>query len=171
MCIEGENNDIICKCCNAKYHIDELSILKNVNGETKFDSISDWYKWQRISVANEIDSGNYKIEFPVKISRFLNAKLGFDHNFAKGKAIQTEKGIIIEGITKDNESFYFDYNEKLNSTIHLTFDVKGCQESAFEVHDAEESYLVYPLDSTPIVKIRYAVEESHRKYIESLKKK
>ena len=55
--------------------------------------------------------------------------------------------------------------------LHLTFDVKGCQESAFEVHDANESYLIYPLDKTPIVKVRYAVEESHRKHIESLKKK
>ena len=117
------------------------------------------------------DSGEYRIEFPVKISRFLNSKLGFDHNFAKGKAVQTEKGILIEAITKDNEPFTFDYNEKLNSTIHLTFDVKGCQESAFEVHDANESYLIYPLDKTPIVKVRYAVEESHRKHIESLKKK
>ena len=113
----------------------------------------------------------YDITFPVKISRLLNAKLGFNHNFAKGTARQTNKGIVIDGIiTESNEPFHFEYNEKLNSTIHLTFDVKGCQESAFEVHDANETYLVYPLDSTPIVKIRFAVEESHLNYSNSLRK-
>lgn len=169
-CIKGEGNTIICTSCNAKYEIDELSILKNINGETKFDSISDWYKWQRESVKENIYNDNYNITFPVKISRFLNSKLGFDHNFAKGEAIQTNKGIIIKGFTnKDNEPFYFEYNEKSNSTLHLTFDVKGCQESAFEVHDADESYLIYPLDETPIVKIRFAVEESHENYLKKLK--
>lgn len=168
--IKGEGNTIICTSCNAKYEIDELSILKNVNGETIFDSISDWYKWQRVSVNESINSGSYDITFPVKISRFLNPKLGFDHNFAKGEARQTKNGIVITGFTtKDNEPFSFEYNEKANSTIHLTFDVKGCKESAFEVHDANESYLVYPLDETPIVKIRFAVEEAHEFYIKSLK--
>lgn len=169
--IVGEGNDIICKCCGSVYHIDELSILKNVNGETKFDSISDWYLWQRDFVKESIENNTYDITFPVKISRLLNSKLGFNHNFAKGTARQTNKGIVIDGIiNENNEPFHFEYNEKLNSTIHLTFDVKGCQESAFEVHDANETYLVYPLDSTPIVKIRFAVEEAHINYSKSLRK-
>ena len=169
--IVGEGNEIICKCCNSVYHIDELSILNNKNGETKFDSIADWYLWQRDFVKESIESDSYDITFPVKISRLINSKYGFDHNFAKGTARQTNKGIVIDAITtKGNEEFHFEYNEKLNSTIHLTFDVKGCQESAFEVHNADETYLIYPLDSTPIVKVRFAVEESHYNHINNLRK-
>ncbi len=171
-CIEGINNQIHCRNCNATYEIDELSILKNINGETIFDSISDWYTWQRDSVKQAIQDGSYSITFPIKISRLLNSKLGFDHDFATGIAHQDEKGIIIDGkTTKDNEDFHFEYNKKLNSTVHLTFDVKGCQESAFEVHNEQESFLIYPQDETPIVKIRYAVEESHEKYLISLSQK
>lgn len=169
--IVGEGNNIICKSCNSNYHINELSILNNTNGESKFDSIANWYSWQRQFVKDEIVNNTYEIKFPVKISRLINAKLGFDHNFASGEARQTNKGIVIEGIiNQTNEKFYFEYNEKANTTIHLTFDVKGCQESAFEVHNADETYLVYPLDSTPIVKIRFAVEESYYNHINNLRK-
>lgn len=169
-CLEGKGNTIICNSCNATYEIDELSILKNINGKTIFDSISSWYKWQRQFVSKSINDDSYDLTFKVKISRFLNSKLGFDHNYALGEARQTRNGIIIKGLTiKNNEQFYFEYNEKANSTIHLTFDVKGCKESAFEVHDANESYLVYPLDNTPVVKIRFAVEQAHEKYLLDLK--
>lgn len=172
MCIEGKDNHIYCHHCLSDYEIDELSILKNKNGETLFDSISDWYSWQRNSVKEAIFNNTYSITFPVKISRFLNSKLGFDHSFATGVAHQDENGIVIDGkILSNEENFHFVYNEKLNSTIHLTFDVKGCQESAFEVHDEHESYLIYPIDQTPIVKVRFAVEESHEKYLQKLSQK
>ncbi len=170
-CIEGINNQIYCRNCKATYEIDELSVLKNINGETVFDSISDWYTWQRESVKQAIHDGTYSITFPVKISRLLNSKLGFDHAFATAIAHQDEKGIVIDGKTlKEKEDFHFEYNEKLNSTVHLTYDVKGCQESAFEVHNEQESFLIYPMDGTSIIKIRYAVEESHIKYLNSLTK-
>lgn len=171
-CITGEGNTIKCSICNSNYEIDELSILKNTNGETKFDSISKWYNYQRKSVKESINNGTYSIEFPVRISRLINAKIGFDHNYATGKAIQTDKGIFIEAITtKDQLPFTFEYNEKLNSLIHLTFSVKGCRgEAAFEVHDEKESYLIYPLDGTCVTKIRFAVEEAHEKYLNELNK-
>ena len=66
MCIVGEGNDIKCTSCNASYHIDELSILNNVNGETKFTSISDWFTWQRESVNEQIENETLNITFPVK---------------------------------------------------------------------------------------------------------
>ena len=170
--IHGEGNYIICSNCNSKYFIDELQILHNENGKTVFDSIGTWYSWQRNSVAKDLSEDNYHLEFPVKISRLINFKEGFDHNFAKGIARQDNHGIVVDGvINATNEPFHYEYNEKLNQTIHLTFDVKGCQESAFEVHDANESYLVYPLDGTSIVKIRFAVEEAHKLHIQSIQNK
>ena len=170
-CIEGINNEIHCTNCNATYEIDELSILKNKNGETKFDSISSWFTFQRKFVKEDINNNKYDIEFPVKISKLLNCKLGFDHNFAKGIARQNNDGIKVYGkINETNENFYFEYNQKLNSTIHVTYDVKGCQDSGVEVHDENNSYLLYPLDKTPVIKIRFAVEEAHIKYQKELKK-
>lgn len=163
MCIKGEGNDIICTSCNAKYHIDELSILRNVNGDTKFTSISDWFTWQRKSVKEQIENETLNISFPVKISKYLNPKLGFDHNFAKGNATLSHHGIVVDAkVNEDGSDFHYEYNEKLNSTIHLTYDVKGCQDSGFEVHNATDSYMVYPLDGTSIIKVRFAIEEAHK---------
>lgn len=168
--IIGKNNDIICTSCNAKYHIDELSILSNVNGESKFDSISKWYLWQKKFVIDDINNDKYAISFPVKISRLINCKKGFDHHYALGNATQNSQGIFIDWVeNKTQEKGHYEYNCKANSTIHLTFDVRGCQESAFEVHNKDETYLIYPLDETPIVKIRFAVEQAHIKYVNSLK--
>ena len=170
-CIHGQGNIITCNVCQAKYEIDEYGILKNLNSQTQFDSISKWYIWQKKSVHEQIYDGTYDITFPVKISKFINDKIGFNHQYAKGVAKQNEFGIFIDAIVNETkETFHFEYNNKLNSNLHLTFDVKGCQESAFEVHNGTDSYLIYPLDQTATVKIRFAVEEAHQKYLLSLKK-
>lgn len=172
MCIVGEGNDIKCTHCNASYHIDELSILNNVNGETKFTSISDWFTWQRESVKEQIENETLNITFPVKISKYLNSKLGFDHKFALGSATVNNHGITIDAkVNEDGSDFHYEYNEKLNSTIHLTYDVKGCQDSGFEVHNATDSYMVYPLDGTSIIKVRFAVEEAHKHHFAKQKVK
>lgn len=172
MCIEGNGNVISCNKCNAKYEIDELSVLRNVNGETKFTSISDWFMWQRESVKKQIEEETLNISFPVKISKYLNSKLGFDHNFAVGTATLDHHGIKVSAkVNEDGSDFYYEYTEKLNSTIHLTYDVKGCQDSGFEVHNANDSYMVYPTDGTSIIKVRFAVEEAHKHHFNKLKSK
>lgn len=165
-CITGEGNLIKCSSCNTTYEIDELSVLHNLNGNTIFTSISDWFMWQRESVIEELKNDTLNVKFPVKISKFLNSKLGFDHKFANGYAVLDKNGIHIQAkINETNEDFTFDYNEKANNTIHLTYDVKGCQDSGFEVHNATDSYMVYPLDNTSIIKVRFAIEESHKNSI------
>lgn len=169
--IYGENNFIKCSNCNANYEIDEYSILHNKNGQTIFENIGQWFKYQKEVVSQEIYNNNFYLSFPVKISRFINAKKGFDHNYALGNAIQNEKGITIHGQTKDNKPFDFEYNEKLNSLIHVTFSVKGNRkDAAFEVHNATDSYLIYPLDNTCVIKVRFGIEIAHEKYLNSLKK-
>ena len=168
--IIGHDNTIECTNCNVSYDIDELSVLSNRNGDTLFTSISDWFLWQKKYELDHFD--NYDISFDVKISKYLNAKDGFDHNFAKGVARQNKNGIVVDGIVnKTNEPFHFEYNEKLNSLIHLTYDVKGCKEPGVEVHDENNSYLLYPQDKTSIIKIRFGVEIAHQKYVESIKNK
>lgn len=163
-CIEGNGNLIKCNSCNETYEIDELSILHSLKGDTKFTNISDWFLWQKQVVKENIEENTLNETFPVKISKLINSKYGFDHNFAKGYATLNNHGVFIKAkVNETQEDFEFEYNEKMNSTIHLTFDVKGCKESAFEVHNATDSYLVYPLDKTSIVKVRFAIEEAHKK--------
>ena len=162
-CITGEGNLIKCSSCGATYEIDELSVLHNLNGNTIFDSISDWFMWQRESVIEALKTDSLNVKFPVKISKFLNSKLGFDHNFAKGFAVLDKTGIHVTAkINETNEDFTFEYNEKANNTIHLTYDVKGCKDSGFEVHNSTDSYMVYPTDNTSIIKVRFAIEEAHK---------
>ena len=172
MCIEGNGNTIKCNACIASYEIDELSILRNTNGETKFTSISDWFTWQRESVKKEISEETLNMTFPVKISKYLNPKLGFDHNYALGTATVNNNGITIDAkVNEDGSDFRYEYNQKLNTTIHLTYDVKGCQDSGFEVHNATDSYMVYPTDGTSIIKVRFAIEEAHKYHFNKQKLK
>lgn len=161
--IIGKNNSIICTNCHSEYVIDEYSTLHNINGETIYPNIGQWFKAQKEVVRKQMVDGNYNISFPVRISRLVNASIGFDHDFASGIAIQNEKGIFISGTTnKEHLPFNFEYNSKANSLVHITFSVVGNREdAAFEVHDAKDSYLIYPLDNTCVIKIRFAVEIAH----------
>ena len=77
-----------------------LSFLIKVDKEFLIDN------YHRTTTNFKVDD-KYDIEFPVKISKLLNCKLGFDHNFAKGIARQNNDGIKVYG--KINESTFSGY--------------------------------------------------------------
>lgn len=65
--MQTKDDIISCPKCGIEYSLTPEGYLKCINGETKFNHIPDWYKWQRAEVRNEIVDGTYKLDEDVSI--------------------------------------------------------------------------------------------------------
>ena len=71
----GKGETIKCKSCGVEYLLDEYGYLRNLNGETKFDSVPKWYKWERECVKEEILNNNYSLDEDVEIYGLKDMKI------------------------------------------------------------------------------------------------
>ncbi|MCQ2772995.1 MAG: hypothetical protein MJ238_06985 [Bacilli bacterium] len=50
----GEGTSLVCTHCNEEYELTEYGYLENVNGNTFFNHIPDWFRWERECVREEV---------------------------------------------------------------------------------------------------------------------
>ncbi len=67
-CMASEDSEIYCSECGARYELDTLGRLVCLSGEGRFDSVTDWYDFERESVREEILQGTYRLDTEVDIS-------------------------------------------------------------------------------------------------------
>ncbi len=62
-----------CSCCNSAWEISEYGELLGEDF-AEFSHIPDWYEWQRKTVDEEIDAGEYLLDTKVLVESLPNAK-------------------------------------------------------------------------------------------------
>ena len=72
--MESEGIHLSCTACGKKWELTELGYLKALDGETYFDHVPDWYKWERECVRREILDGNYGFDVPCDIMMIVDTK-------------------------------------------------------------------------------------------------
>ena len=63
----GYESYLECKECGIKYQLKEDGQLQCINGETLYNSIPNWYKYQREEVKKEIDNNSYLLDTKVDV--------------------------------------------------------------------------------------------------------
>ncbi len=157
--MKSENNNLYCEKCNHNYFVDEYSKLKEVNGETIFDFIPDWFEWQRKEVRKEIDSGNYSITSEVQIDSLPNST-GY-YCLGVGKLTHNKNGFLLEADLQ-GEKFRIQKPVLSNLGVHIEYDYFGKGDCiSFSTND--DTYYLYPLDqSKSVTKYHFAVEELYK---------
>jgi len=72
--MESSGTTLSCTACGKKWELTELGYLKALDGETEFDHVPDWYKWERQCVRKEILDGNYGFTVPCDITMIVDTK-------------------------------------------------------------------------------------------------
>ncbi len=72
--MEGKGIHLTCHECGKTWELTELGYLKATEGETHFDHVPDWYKWQRECIKKEIVDGTYGFDVPCDIFMIVNTK-------------------------------------------------------------------------------------------------
>lgn len=72
--MHGEGIHLTCTECGKKWELTELGYLKALEGETYFDHVPDWYRWERECVRKEIIEGTYGFDVPCDIMMLVDTK-------------------------------------------------------------------------------------------------
>ncbi len=72
--MESNGIHLSCTACGKKWELTELGYLKALEGETYFDHVPDWYKWERECVRKEILAGDYSFDVPCDIMMIVDTK-------------------------------------------------------------------------------------------------
>ena len=70
----SEGIHLFCDECGKKWELTELGYLKALEGETYFDHVPDWYRWERKCVRQEILDGKYGFDVPCDIMMVVDTK-------------------------------------------------------------------------------------------------
>lgn len=86
---------VYCTECGKAYELTETGFLKAKSGETEFDSVPKWYRWEREWVKKEIESGKYRLDIPVDIKMLVNTDCIYE--VGEGRLTHSEDGFTLTG--------------------------------------------------------------------------
>ena len=154
--MEGRGTRLTCHHCGKRWELTELGRLRALEGETEFDHIPDWYRWQRQQVRQELEAGSYGLDIPVEIGMMVDLKAiylvgsgrlrhdenGFRLTGCEGKLNYTQPPLTCYGLYSD----YYWY--EIGDVI--------C------IGNRQALYYCFPQGGDVVAKTRMAVEELYK---------
>ncbi|MBO4856004.1 MAG: 1-acyl-sn-glycerol-3-phosphate acyltransferase [Bacilli bacterium] len=147
---------IKCNHCGVTYDYLENGQLQRVDGESKFHYPSEWYKWEKECVKEEVLKGTYHFEDDVRVERLMGAGIGFvpqEGHYHLTHDI--DEGFVVKGT--DN-GFEFRRSSLQSYALHIEYNY--LDRGAFlELADLKDTYFIYPLNKPQqLTKLHFAVE-------------
>lgn len=155
--MKSEGIRLICDHCKKEYELTEYGFLKAKEGETKFDHVPDWYRWERACVRKEIEEGTYRLEVPVDICMLVNMKSIY--RVGEGVLTHTKEGFTLIGCDGKLQ-----YSQKPLASYSLYSDYYWYEiGDVICIGDAKALYYCFPKESGDVVaKARLATEEIYK---------
>ena len=153
---------LTCTECGKTWELTELGYLKATEGETYFDHVPDWYKWERECVKQEILDGKYGFDVPVDIMMMVDTnalyKVGsgrLTHNMEEGFHLTGCDGKI-------------DYHQSSKSMYTCEATPYWYQiDDVIGMGDNDILYFAFPTEHREVVgKVKLAVEEIFKILVE-----
>ena len=164
--MDSKGAELFCTACGKRWLWQEDGYLKALEGETEFDHIPDWFAWERKTVSDEIDRGEYfyQIETEVlslpRILRYIPL----------GKATLThdpQKGFTLEGHYR-GERWYINRQTAQTNSLHVEYEFSPLKNKDFvDISTENDSFYCHIPEAGRITKLAFATEEL---YLRSQKK-
>ena len=152
----GRGTELTCLECGKKYRMNELGQLEAFEGETKFQHIPDWYRWERECVKEEILSKRYSLDTDVTIGMMVDYKAIY--MVGNGHLTHNENGFVLTGC--DGK---LHYEQKPLASYGLYSDYYW-----YEIGDMicignkDALYYCFPNTDGVVAKTRIAAEEIYK---------
>ncbi len=156
----SKGTKIWCQECGSVWDMDYYGKLICENGEHKGEEtfVSDWYRWERQNVREEVRSGNYKFEDTARVEILQSTKNGF-MPIGTVKLTHDENGFTMDGDLDNGEHFTFNRPCETMISCHIEYDYKG-RGDAIDLCTLKDTYFVFPLTAVNcLTKIHFATEE------------
>lgn len=153
----GKDTILTCQNCGKQYELTEYGYVKALEGDTEFEHIPDWYRWQRSCVRQEIEEAQYMLDTPVDICMMVNMKCIY--RVGDGNLKHTAEGFHLTGC--DGK---LDYRQKPSSSYSLYSDYYWYEiGDVICIGDSKVLYYCFPKAEGDIVaKTRLATEEMYK---------
>ena len=154
--MRGRGTRLTCGFCGKSYYMDEYGELHAEKGETEFPHIPDWYGFERDEVKRELQSGEYRLETPVRIGMMVDRKA----IYFVGDGVLTHDG---EGFHLTGCDGKLDYRQSPLFSYGLYADYYW-----YEIGDVialggkDTVYYCFPKESFSVAKARLAAEELYK---------
>lgn len=151
---------IFCESCNKSWTLNFYGELEADDGETEFKFPTDWYKWEREMVKQEIKDKTYYLECDVDVNDLPNSK-GFVH-MGHGKLVHDMTGLHLEGVREyDNVPFKMDLDASGQYAVHIEYQYRfGKFRDCVDMSNLEDTWYVFPeTNDCSVTKISIATEE------------
>ena len=162
----SEGAELFCKACGKRWLWQEDGYLKATEGETEFDHIPDWFAWERKTVSDEIDRGEYFYQAEVEV-RSLPRILRY---IPLGKATLThdpEKGFTLEGHYR-GERWYIHRQCAQTNSLHVEYEFAPLEhKDLIDISTQNDAFYCFIPEPGRITKLAFATEEL---YLRSQKK-
>lgn len=163
--MDSDGAEIFCKECGKRWLLNEDGSLRALSGETEFDHIPDWFRWEREMVENQIENGEYRFEDEVDVYsmpgcwRFEplgKAKLTHDY----------QNGFILEG-EYNNEKYYIHRMPLQTNSLHVEYDFQHVKPlDCVDISTENDSFYCYPMNHENIItKMAFATEIIYEKHL------
>ena len=158
--MDSKDNRIWCNHCHETYEMDEYGQLSNLNGNTIFHHIPDWYDFEREFVKQQILKGQYFFEDEVMIDSLPNAN-GYVR-LGKGHLVHDNNGYKLMA-NFDGEDFVLQKEPLSMYSAHIEYDYLGKYGDCVDLSTLEDTYYIYPLTKKNVVtKLHFATEELYK---------
>ncbi len=165
--MQGEGSTLTCLECGVKYQMKTNGVLFNENGETIFDNVPDWFKWQRANVKEQVRSGKYLMESDCDVYTMPHAQ-GFVPQ-GKGTLYQDSEKTILK-VTLYGEEKVIEYTGLTLESVHIEYAYKDVGDM-FDFSIPNDSIWLHPTNRRDILtKVSIATEEIRDLASEKLKK-
>ena len=166
----SEKTKIKCLSCGKSYEMDEYGRFKAEEGETEFESPSDWYRWERQNVIEEVNSGNYAFKDEVRLEQIMSTAKGFVP-IGKVELTHDYNGFSLKGKLFDGSDFSLVREPETMRSCHIEYNFKE-RGDALELCNLKDTYFVFPLNyDNVLTKLHFATEALHEKTIKEKNKK
>lgn len=154
---EGLGIHLTCHACGAKYELTEQGFLQAVNGETIFNHVPDWYRWERECVKKELEEDTYKLDVDVDVYMLVNTSCIY--KVGSGHLLHNKEGFHLTGCDGA-----LDYTHRPNTSHSVNADFYWYEiGDMICVGDEKVQYYCFPKDAGNVVaKTRLAAEELYK---------
>ena len=155
--MEGKGIHLTCHACSKQYTLGEYGQFTCEEGECEFTYPSDWNRWQRACVREELERGTYQMRAEVDICMAIDER--HLYRVGEGSLLHDTEGLHLTGC--DGE---LNYTHAPLASYTLDSDFNWYEiGDMIGIGDNRALYYCFPKENRHIVaKARLATEELYR---------
>ncbi len=154
--MEGKGIHLTCHHCGKQYELTTLGKLQALEGETEFDHVPDWYRWQREQVKQELLDGTYLLDRDVDIGMVVDYKAVY--MVGQGHLTHTAEGFKLTGCNGK-----LNYEQGPLACYSLYADYYWYElGDVICIGNRDTTYCCFPKGGDVVAKTRLAVEELYK---------